>query len=98
MHRLFKLAATHNSDINLEENSKAHSCSGNSKPLHGHPKRHRLWQGIQVITNYRPALLSGDGDSSLPVTLNKFYSRIEKQNDTLVRKSTPLPNDHLLYL
>lgn len=57
-----------------------------------------LWQGIQVITNYRTAPLSCDGDSSLPEALNQFYSRFEEQNDKVARKATPPPNDQVLYL
>ncbi|KAK3518582.1 hypothetical protein QTP70_004083 [Hemibagrus guttatus] len=40
-----------------------------------------MWQGIQSITNNRPAPPACDSDASLPNALNNFYARFEAQND-----------------
>ena len=56
-----------------------------------------MWQGIQVITNYSPPP-AGHIDDSLPVVLNNFYARFKAQNGTMVRKTTPPPNEQVLCL
>ncbi|KAK3531147.1 hypothetical protein QTP70_013249 [Hemibagrus guttatus] len=58
----------------------------------------RMWQGIQSITNYRPAPPTCDSDASLPDALNSFYARFEAQNDMMVRKTIPPPEDQVLCL
>ncbi|KAK2891549.1 hypothetical protein Q8A73_017214 [Channa argus] len=58
----------------------------------------RMWQGIQVITNYKTTSPACDHDASLPDALNHFYARFEAQNNVKARKSTPLPNDQVLCL
>ncbi|KAK3539813.1 hypothetical protein QTP70_013299 [Hemibagrus guttatus] len=57
-----------------------------------------MWQGIQSITNYRPAPLAFDSDASLPDALNNFYARFEAQNDVMARKTIPPPEDQVLCL
>ncbi|KAK3529355.1 hypothetical protein QTP70_029327 [Hemibagrus guttatus] len=49
----------------------------------------RMWQGIQSITNYRPAPPACDSDASFPDALNSFYTRFEAQNDVTARKTIP---------
>ncbi|KAK3509724.1 hypothetical protein QTP70_008460 [Hemibagrus guttatus] len=73
-----------------------------SQRIHGHFQSsgdtHRMWQGIQSITNYRPAPPAYDSDASLPDTLNNFYARFEAQNDVTARKTIPTPEDQVLCL
>ncbi|KAK3537683.1 hypothetical protein QTP70_017914 [Hemibagrus guttatus] len=57
-----------------------------------------MWQGIQSITNYRPAPPACDSDASLPDALNSFYARFEAQNDVTARKTIPPPEDQVLCL
>ncbi|KAK3562006.1 hypothetical protein QTP86_023467, partial [Hemibagrus guttatus] len=57
-----------------------------------------MWQGIQVITNYRTIPSACDSDASLPDTLNDFYARFEAQNNIAARKTIPPPNDQVLCL
>ncbi|KAK3559135.1 hypothetical protein QTP86_005034 [Hemibagrus guttatus] len=57
-----------------------------------------MWQGIQSITNYRPAPPACDSDASFPDALNSFYTRFEAQNDLTVRKTIPPPEDQVLCL
>ncbi|KAK3510107.1 hypothetical protein QTP70_026726 [Hemibagrus guttatus] len=52
-----------------------------------------MWQGIQSITNYRPAPPACDSDASLPDALNSFYARFEARNDMTARKTIPPPED-----
>ncbi|KAK3521947.1 hypothetical protein QTP70_020048, partial [Hemibagrus guttatus] len=52
-----------------------------------------MWQGIQSITNYRPAPPACDIDASLPDVLNSFCARFEAQNDVTARKTIPAPED-----
>ncbi|KAK3539575.1 hypothetical protein QTP70_010270 [Hemibagrus guttatus] len=59
---------------------------------------HRMWQGIQSITNYRPAPPACDSDASLPDALYSFYARFEAQNDVTARKTIPSPEDQVLCL
>ncbi|KAK3549101.1 hypothetical protein QTP70_031896 [Hemibagrus guttatus] len=40
-----------------------------------------MWQGIQVITNYKTILSACDSDASLPDALNDFYTWFEAQNN-----------------
>ncbi|KAK3529161.1 hypothetical protein QTP70_018114, partial [Hemibagrus guttatus] len=58
----------------------------------------RMWQGIQSITNYRPAPPACDRDASLPDALNNFYARFEAQNGMTARKTIPPPEDQVLCL
>ncbi|KAK3538721.1 hypothetical protein QTP86_014319 [Hemibagrus guttatus] len=58
----------------------------------------RMWQGIQSITNYRPAPPACDSDASLPDALNSFYARFEAQNDVTARKTIPPLEDQVLCL
>ncbi|KAK3554292.1 hypothetical protein QTP70_020159 [Hemibagrus guttatus] len=48
-----------------------------------------MWQGIQSITNYRPAPTACESDASLPDGLNNFYAWFEAQNDVTARKTIP---------
>ncbi|KAK3540831.1 hypothetical protein QTP86_002361 [Hemibagrus guttatus] len=65
--------------------------------LHSGDSR-RMWQGIQVITNYKTTLPACDNDASLPDTLNDFYTWFEAQNNVAAKKTIPPPNDQVLYL
>ncbi|KAK3559103.1 hypothetical protein QTP86_004117 [Hemibagrus guttatus] len=73
-----------------------------SQRIHGHFQSRgdtrRMWQGIQSITNYRPAPPACDSDASLPDALNNFYARFEAQNDVTARKTIPPPEDQVLCL
>ncbi|KAK0145556.1 hypothetical protein N1851_015510 [Merluccius polli] len=60
---------------------RSHSEKINNHFTNTKDSRH-LWQGIQAITNYRPAPLACADDGSLPEELNQFYARFEAQNDT----------------
>ncbi|KAK3562934.1 hypothetical protein QTP86_011610 [Hemibagrus guttatus] len=68
-----------------------------SQRIHGHFQSSgdtwRMWQGIQSITNYRPASPACDSDASLPDVLNSFYTWFETQNDVTARKTIPTPED-----
>ncbi|KAI5085387.1 hypothetical protein C0J45_23135, partial [Silurus meridionalis] len=55
-----------------------------------------MWQGIQVITNYRATSPACDHDASLPDALNDFYTRFEVQNSVNAKKTTPLLTDRVL--
>ncbi len=57
-----------------------------------------LWQAIQTITDYKPPPQASDDDTSLPDTLNHFYSWFEMQNDTPAQKLPTPPNDQALCL
>ncbi|KAK3527138.1 hypothetical protein QTP86_013052 [Hemibagrus guttatus] len=51
-----------------------------SQRIHGHFQSSSdtcMWQGIQSITNYRPASPACDSDASLLDALNSFYARFE---------------------
>ncbi|KAK3573689.1 hypothetical protein QTP86_032048, partial [Hemibagrus guttatus] len=67
--------------------------------IHGHFQSSgdtwRMWQGIQSITNYRPASPACDSDASCPYALNSFYARFEAQNDVTARKTIPPLEDQL---
>ncbi|KAK0137698.1 repressor of the inhibitor of the protein kinase [Merluccius polli] len=76
---------------------RSHSEKINNHFTNTKDSRH-LWQGIQAITNYRPAPLACADDGSLPEELNQFYARFEAQNDTVPRKTTPPPIDQVLQL
>ncbi|KAK3565926.1 hypothetical protein QTP86_021443, partial [Hemibagrus guttatus] len=79
-----------------------------SQRIHGHfqssGNTQRMWQGIQSITNFRPAPPACDSDASLPDALNNFYARFAAQNDMTARKTIPpledqhhcpnVPKDH----
>ncbi|KAK3549467.1 hypothetical protein QTP86_001464 [Hemibagrus guttatus] len=70
--------------------------------IHGHFKDSKdsqgMWQGIQAITNYKTTLPACDSDTSLPDTLNDFYTQFKVQNNIVVRKAIPLLNDQALCL
>ncbi|KAG5267420.1 hypothetical protein AALO_G00221550 [Alosa alosa] len=57
-----------------------------------------LWQGIQAITDYKPAPQSCENNTSLLNDLNRFFARFEAQNDTHPQKTPPPPHDQPLYL
>ncbi|KAK3507307.1 hypothetical protein QTP70_013563 [Hemibagrus guttatus] len=73
-----------------------------SQRIHGHFQSSGdtqcMWQGIQSITNYRPAPPACDSDASLPDALNSFYARFEARNDVTARKTIPPPEDQVLCL
>ncbi|KAK3549649.1 hypothetical protein QTP86_005389 [Hemibagrus guttatus] len=68
-----------------------------AKRIHGHFQdsrdSRRMWQGIQVITNYKTTPSACGSDASLPDALNDFYARFEAQNNVAARKTIPPPND-----
>ncbi|KAK3569758.1 hypothetical protein QTP86_004075 [Hemibagrus guttatus] len=70
-----------------------------SQRIHGHFQSSGdtrcMWQGIQSITNYRPAPPACDSDASLPDVLNSFYAQFEAQNDVMARKTIPPPENQL---
>ncbi|KAK3528731.1 hypothetical protein QTP70_010390 [Hemibagrus guttatus] len=73
-----------------------------SQRIHGHfqssgDTRH-MWQGIQSITNYRPAPPACDSDASLPDALNSFYACFEARNDITASKTIPTPEEQVLCL
>ncbi|KAK3518561.1 hypothetical protein QTP70_001593 [Hemibagrus guttatus] len=88
--------------------SKSITTRSNQKPwmtakrIHGHFQSsgdtRRMWQGIQSITNYRPAPPACDSDVSLPDALNSFYARFEAQHDMTARNTIPPPEDQVLCL
>ena len=57
-----------------------------------------LWQGIQAITDYKPAPRSCENNTSLLNNLNSFFARFEGHNDTNPQKTPPPPHDQPLYL
>ncbi|KAI5628809.1 gastrula zinc finger protein XlCGF28.1-like [Silurus asotus] len=73
-----------------------------AKRIHGHFQNsgdtRRMWQGIQVITNYKITSPACDCDASLPDVLNDFYARFEVQNNMVARKTVPPPSDQVLCL
>ncbi|KAK3511415.1 hypothetical protein QTP70_007327 [Hemibagrus guttatus] len=81
----------------IRESKRTHS-----QRIHGHFQSsgdtRRMWQGIQSITNYRPAPPACDSDASLPDALNSFYARFEPQNNVTVRKTILPPEDQVLCL
>ncbi|KAK3537153.1 hypothetical protein QTP70_002658 [Hemibagrus guttatus] len=56
----------------------------------------RMWQGIQVIMNYKTTSPACDSDASLPDALNDFYAWFKAQNSIVVRKTIPPPHDQVL--
>ncbi|KAM9821296.1 uncharacterized protein ACBT44_006945 isoform 1-T2 [Syngnathus typhle] len=48
-----------------------------------------LWQGLQTITDYKPAPQSCEGDVRLLNDLNRFFARFDAQNSTCPLKATP---------
>ncbi|KAK3548823.1 hypothetical protein QTP70_020713 [Hemibagrus guttatus] len=72
-----------------------------SQRIHGHFQSSGdtrcMWQGIQSITNYRPAPPACDSDASLPDVLNSFYAQFEAQNDVMARKTIPPPENQVLF-
>ncbi|KAK3516185.1 hypothetical protein QTP70_005693 [Hemibagrus guttatus] len=70
--------------------------------IHGHFQdsgdSRDMWQGIQVITNYKTTPSACDSDASLPDALNDFYAQFEAQNNVAARKTIPPPNDQVLCL
>ncbi|KAI5101429.1 gastrula zinc finger protein XlCGF28.1-like [Silurus meridionalis] len=81
----------------IREAKRAHA-----KKIHDHFQdsgdTRRMWQGIQVITNYKTTSPACDRDASLPDALNDFYARFEVQNNVVVRKTIPPPTDQVLCL
>ncbi|KAK3554488.1 hypothetical protein QTP70_024291, partial [Hemibagrus guttatus] len=65
-----------------------------SQRIHGHFQSSGdtqcMWQGIQSITNYRPASPACDNDASLPDALNSFYAQFDAWNDVIARKTSLL--------
>ncbi len=57
-----------------------------------------LWQGIQTITDYKPAPQLCDSNISLLNNLNSFFARFEAQNNTHPQKTPPPPHDQALCL
>ncbi|KAI3358154.1 hypothetical protein L3Q82_003151 [Scortum barcoo] len=57
-----------------------------------------LWQGIQAITDYKPAPRSCESDITLLNNLNKFFARFEEQNTTCPQKTPPPSHDQPLCL
>ncbi|KAK3565130.1 hypothetical protein QTP86_033381 [Hemibagrus guttatus] len=76
----------------IKEAKRAHSQRIHSFFQSSGDTRH-MWQGIQSITNYRPASPACDSDASLPDALNSFYARFDSWNDVTARKTIPLPED-----
>ncbi|KAK3536173.1 hypothetical protein QTP70_032726 [Hemibagrus guttatus] len=70
--------------------------------IHGHFQdsgdSRRMWQGIQVIMNYKTTSPACDSDASLPDRLNDFYAQFEAQICVATRKTNPPPNDQVLCL
>ncbi|KAI5102820.1 gastrula zinc finger protein XlCGF28.1-like [Silurus meridionalis] len=81
----------------IREAKRAHA-----KKIHYHFQdsgdTQRMWQGIQVITNYKTTSPACDRDASLPDALNDFYARFEVQNNVVARKTIPPPTDQVLCL
>ncbi|KAF7692576.1 hypothetical protein HF521_010186, partial [Silurus meridionalis] len=81
----------------IREAKRAHA-----KKIHDHFQdsgdTRRMWQGIQVITNYKTTSPACDRDASLPDALNDFYARFEVQNNVVARKTIPPPTDQVLCL
>ncbi|KAG5266197.1 hypothetical protein AALO_G00250850 [Alosa alosa] len=48
-----------------------------------------LWQGIQALTDYKPAPQSCESNISLLNNLNRFFARFEAQNSTCPQKTHP---------
>ena len=57
-----------------------------------------LWQGIQTITDYKPAPQLCDSNISLLNNLNSFFARFEAQNNTHPQKTPPPSHDQALCL
>ncbi|KAJ8366183.1 hypothetical protein SKAU_G00150140 [Synaphobranchus kaupii] len=57
-----------------------------------------LWQGIQTITDYKPAPQLCDSNISLLNNLNSFFACFEAQNNTHPQKTPPPPHDQALCL
>ncbi|KAK3517233.1 hypothetical protein QTP70_001244 [Hemibagrus guttatus] len=74
--------------------------STHARRIHGHFQdsrdSRRMWQGIEVITNYKTTPSACDSDASLPDALND-YAWFEAQNNIAVR-TIPPPNDQVLCL
>ena len=70
-----------------------------SKKITSHFKDSRdtrsLWQGIQSITDYKPASQTCDDNISLLNDLNSFYARFEATNHTSPQKTPPPPTTRL---
>ncbi|KAF7690691.1 hypothetical protein HF521_012495, partial [Silurus meridionalis] len=84
-----------------------HDCDreakhAHAKRIHGHftdsGDTGHMWQGIQVITNYKTTSPACDHDASLPDALNDFYAQFEVQNNMEARKTTTPPRDQVLCL
>ena len=57
-----------------------------------------LWQGIQTITDYKPAPQICVDDISLLNNLNSFFARFAATINTNPQKTPPTPHDHVLCL
>ncbi|KAK3534916.1 hypothetical protein QTP70_002001 [Hemibagrus guttatus] len=81
----------------IREAKRAHT-----QRIHGHFQSSGdtwcMWQGIQSITNYRPASPACDSDASFPDALNSFYTRFEARNDVTAKKTFPPLEDQVLCL
>ncbi|KAK3506172.1 hypothetical protein QTP70_014844 [Hemibagrus guttatus] len=71
-----------------------------ARRFHGHFQYSRdsrcMWQGIQVITNYKTTASACDNDASLPDALNDFYVWFKAHNHVAAWKTIPPPNDQVL--
>ncbi|KAK3565425.1 hypothetical protein QTP86_008245 [Hemibagrus guttatus] len=93
---MFREAATNGDSINSEEYMS--SVTSYIRVHHRTLQPEAVDEGIQSITNYRPAPPTCDSDASLPDVLNSFYARFEAWNDVTVRKTIPSPEDQVLCL
>ncbi|KAK3573361.1 hypothetical protein QTP86_024119 [Hemibagrus guttatus] len=70
--------------------------------IHGHFQDSgdpwHMWQGTQVITNYNITSAACDSDASLPDMLNNFYAWFEVQNNVVLRKTIPPPDNQVFCL
>lgn len=57
-----------------------------------------LWQGIQIITDYKPSPQTCNNSISLLNQLNDFFARFEADNNTPAQKNPASPNDQVLSL
>lgn len=57
-----------------------------------------LWQGIQVITDYKPSPQSCESNPTLLNNLNSFFARFEAHNSTRPQKTPPPPHEQPLCL
>ncbi|KAM9828196.1 uncharacterized protein ACBT44_021217 [Syngnathus typhle] len=81
----------------IKEAKRAFSCK-----ITAHFKDSRdaqsLWQGILIITDYKPAPQSCEGDIRLLNDLNRFFACLDAQNSTCPLKAPPPPHEQPLCL